>query len=81
MVDHYPRKPSHHVVAGSSAITHPAVVEDISDEDTALIAQRREDFLALMQDGLPFIRDLHACGAIDGWRCLQWVRPLAPPEL
>lgn len=81
MAEHYPRKPSHNAAAPSPAAAQPAVVNELSDDEAALIAQRREDFLTFLPEGLPFIRDLHACGAIDGWRCLQWVRMLEPPDL
>lgn len=53
---------------------------DLSAAEHDLIARRREDFITLMPDALPLFRELYEQGLIDGWRAIQWVRPLLPTD-
>lgn len=81
MGDQYPSKPRHHAAApdpNDTRSTPPAA--ELSDDESDLVARRREDFLTLMPDAYPFFRDLHANGLIDGWRAICWVRPLDSSE-
>jgi len=74
MGDLYPRKPSHRALAVKpSAKVSKAAPAELSYDEADQVAQRREAFLALMPDALPFFQDLYKEGLIDGWRAIQWV--------
>jgi len=80
MGDQYPSKPRHHAVAPGPESSRSKAPAELSDDESDLVASRREAFLTLMPDAYPFFRDLHANGLIDGWRAVCWVRPLADSE-
>ncbi len=80
MGDQYPSKPRHHAVVPGPEASRSKAPAELSDDESDLVARRREDFLTLMPDAYPFFRDLHANGLIDGWRAVCWVRPLEDSE-
>lgn len=80
MGDQYPSKPRHHAVASGPEAPRSKAPAKLSDNESDLVARRREDFLTLMPDAYPFFLDLHANGLIEGWRAVCWVRPLEDSE-
>lgn len=80
MGDQYPSKPRHHAAAPGPEATRPTAPANLADDESDLVASRREAFLTVMPDAYPFFRDLHANGLIDGWRAICWVLPLDTTE-
>lgn len=75
----YPRKPSHQQLSASGVSNHrPSTPCELSDNETDLVAQRKERLLTLLPDALPFFRSLYEEGLIDGWRSVTMVYELHP---
>lgn len=48
-----------------------APVRELSDQETARVAENRAFVLEHLPEFAPFIRELHSIGYIDGWRAVQ----------
>lgn len=70
MGDQYPRKPRH-LERHPDEIT-PVPLRPLSEFEEDEVARRREDFLTLLPDALPFFRDLYKEGLISGWRSISY---------
>lgn len=70
MGDQYPRKPRH--LERHPDEPPPAPLRPLSEFEEDEIARRREDFLSLLPDALPFFRDLYNEGLVSGWRSISY---------
>lgn len=78
---HYPSKPSHHAAAvPANARPAPAPRRELGEDETDLVALRREAFLTLLPDAYPFFKALYAEGLIDGWRSVTMVHAIEPND-
>lgn len=56
-------------------MSHP-----LTDGDRERIAQNKQLVEQHLPELVPFIKELYAKGAVEGWRCVQHVALLEQPE-
>jgi len=72
---------------GHRADFHPTTKEPekrkaraLTEEEKSQIAERRAMVHSHLPELVPFIKELHERGAVDGWRCVRKVEIFTSPE-
>lgn len=57
--------------APATATRQPAAPRALSEAEEERVAENRAFILTHLPELVPFIKDLHAVGLVDGWRAVQ----------